>query len=148
MESIRFRSRVDIWLVVLIFGTGIGSLIHLAYKLRVTGDSRLYTPFLIVIVSMAPLVWMFTQLSYIITDRELQVRGSIIRSTIPLSTVRSIRPSSSILSAPALSMTRIEVIYGSGNSVVISPKDEARFLETMQARVPGLVIERRMAKAT
>ncbi|WP_342032692.1 PH domain-containing protein [Acinetobacter baumannii] len=48
-----------------------------------------------------------------------------------------ITPTSSTLSAPALSLDRIEIGY-EGGSIVISPKDKDRFYHAIQERVPAL----------
>ena len=57
--------------------------------------------------------------------------------SISLKDITNITPTSSTLSAPALSLDRIEIGY-EGGSIVISPKDKDRFYHAIQERVPAL----------
>ena len=57
--------------------------------------------------------------------------------SISLKDITQITPTNSKLSAPALSLDRIEITY-KGGSIVISPKDKDRFYYAIQERVPAL----------
>jgi hypothetical protein len=64
------------------------------------------------------------------------VRAGPFRWQVPLETLRSIRPTRSPLSSPALSLDRLELRYGQGRVLLISPADGARFVAELSARAP------------
>lgn len=70
----------------------------------------------------------------------LTVRSGIIHTSIPYREIRQVRPSRSWLSAPALSLDRIEITYNGYRKVLISPRDRTAFLQDLSAHVPGLNI--------
>lgn len=67
-------------------------------------------------------------------DRELLVRSGPFRWRIAIDGIESIRPSRSPLSSPALSLDRLEITYGGGRRLLISPEDREGFLEAIVAR--------------
>ena len=83
------------------------------------------------------LAWVFLDTTYHITSRDLVVRSGPLRITVPLADIRQVRRTRSVLSAPALSLRRLEVGYGKGSQVVISPADEAGFLAALRERASG-----------
>lgn len=60
---------------------------------------------------------------------------------IPLAEINAVRPSNSSASSPAMSMDRLEILYGSGRSILVSPADKAEFLAMLRRRVPRLGAE-------
>ncbi|MGA0055127.1 MAG: PH domain-containing protein [Steroidobacteraceae bacterium] len=46
--------------------------------------------------------------------------------------MKELRPVRSVLSSPALSIDRIEIIYGNHDSVMISPVDRDRFMAELE----------------
>ena len=66
---------------------------------------------------------------YTITGNTLNVRaGFIINKDIDIETITAIEETDSILSAPANSLDRIEIFYNKFDSVIISPKNKAEFI--------------------
>ena len=57
---------------------------------------------------------------------------------IPLAEISAIRPSNSLLTGPAMSMDRLEITYGEGRSLLVSPADKAGFMATLERHVPRL----------
>ena len=71
---------------------------------------------------------------YWIADSVLHVRASLFRWKIPVDSIVGVKPSRSWMSAPALSLDRLEIQHKRG-TVLISPRDEEDFLrELEQAR--------------
>lgn len=66
---------------------------------------------------------------YIIDNRFLKITsGVLITKKIEIQSITGVAETKTIISAPALSFDRLEISYGQGNSVVISPKDKAIFI--------------------
>jgi hypothetical protein len=62
---------------------------------------------------------------------------------IPLAEIIAVRPSDSSRSGPAMSMDRLEIAYGDGRSILVSPADQTGFLAMLHRRVPRLAGEQR-----
>ena len=71
----------------------------------------------------------------------LKIRSGIIRTAIPYQEIRRVRAFSSWLSAPALSLDRLEITYGAARKTLVSPRDRTAFLRDLAARAPGLKFE-------
>ena len=65
------------------------------------------------------------------------MKNGFSTQSISLKDITNITPTSSTLSAPALSVDRIQIGHV-GGSIVISPKDKDRFYHAIQERVPAL----------
>ena len=60
---------------------------------------------------------------------------------IDIATITKIENTNSVLSAPALSMDRIEVFYNKYDSVVISPGDKAGFIARLKETNPEVIVK-------
>ena len=79
--------------------------------------------------------WLLLGTRYSLTDDALKVRAGPFRWTVPLAEISSVRPSRSILSAPALSLDRIQIDYGA-RRILISPRERQRFVDELRQRCP------------
>ena len=57
---------------------------------------------------------------------------------IPLAEVTGVRESNSVRFGPALSMDRLEIIYGGGRVLMVSPAEKTAFLMALRRRAPRL----------
>jgi hypothetical protein len=142
-----FPSKIDTWLVVVIAGAFLtGPVIVIADHLAdgTTPEIGLVVTVVTLLAILVPaclfVVWVFRTTDYTITATELLVRAGPMRWNVPLKDIREIRSTRSLLSAPALSLDRIEVIYGKYGSVVISPEDRMGFVHTLCARAPSTIV--------
>lgn len=70
---------------------------------------------------------MYRTTTYTIRDGVLVIRsGFLYRKEIPISTITRIRPSKNLISSPAFSLDRLEIRYGNGDYVLISPKQKQK----------------------
>ena len=88
------------------------------------------------VLIVAFIVWTYRGTRYLVTDREVIARSGPFRWRIEIAGIESIRPSRSPLSSPAMSLDRLEIRYGGGRRLLISPKDREGFLEAVVARSP------------
>jgi hypothetical protein len=77
-------------------------------------------------------------ISYETTPDALVIHTGVLKTRISYAEIHSLRESRSVLSSPALSLHRIEIHYGEGRSVLVSPQNKAAFLEEIQARASHL----------
>jgi hypothetical protein len=70
---------------------------------------------------------------YTLTDERLIIRCGLLTDEVPLRRIKQAEKSSSLWSAPALSLQRIKLTLDDG-SRVISPLDRDQFLTDLKAR--------------
>ena len=77
---------------------------------------------------------MIISTDYTIKGSELIVRcGFFFNKAIKIESIRKIEQTRSIMSSPAISIDRIEVFFNRFDSIIISPKDKIRFVESLKA---------------
>ena len=81
--------------------------------------------------SVGIFIWLLKSTYYSVADDQLIVRCGPRTWKIALSDIQSVRPSRSLLSAPALSLDRLKVCYGNNQSILVSPQDKNKFIEAL-----------------
>lgn len=69
---------------------------------------------------------------YIIDGAVMIIRTPFSRQQINIGEITSIRPTKNPLAAPASSLDCLEIKYGNGNTVLISPKRKTQFLQDLK----------------
>jgi hypothetical protein len=90
--------------------------------------------------SAALIAWLYVSTEYTVTSRGLRVRSGPFYSNIDAKLIERVRPTRTILSAPALSLDRLE-ISGAFGSVVISPDDKIAFVRALKSVAPQMMVE-------
>jgi hypothetical protein len=89
--------------------------------------------FTIMIVSGIFIAHMMLNTYYTITGTALHLRsGFLVNITIDINTIKSIAPSHTLLSSPALSLDRLEINYNTYDSIAVSPKDKTGFIAALK----------------
>lgn len=137
----RFGSKRDGWLIgVLVIALGV-ALISLGAGLAQPGHPvGLWGVFGILLASTGFVVWLWTTTDYLLGEEELLVRSGPFRWRIPVAEIREITPTHNPCSSPALSLDRLEIRYGRGGFLLISPKDRARFFRSLALMAPHLEV--------
>ncbi|WP_430973482.1 PH domain-containing protein [Sunxiuqinia rutila] len=75
------------------------------------------------------IAYLFSTTYYLVGNGVLKVKGGfIVDKSIRIEVIREIRETHNPLAAPANSLDRLEIKYGSGESILISPKDKRGFI--------------------
>ena len=137
-----FTSKIDLWLAFLILGSGLLLILVPVWEWMYNDSStrRILFISLLTIPGAILLLLIFFNIKYSLSEDELFVKNGFSTQSIPLKDITHIIPTNSMLSAPALSLDRIEIKY-KGGSIVISPKDKEGFYRAIQERVPALEID-------
>ena len=137
-----FTSKIDLWLAFLILGSGLLLILVPVWEWIYSDSSirRIMFISLLTIPGAILLLLIFFNIKYSLSEDELFVKNGFSTQSIPLKDITHIIPTNSMLSAPALSLDRIEIKY-KGGSIVISPKDKEGFYRAIQERVPALEID-------
>ena len=134
-----FTSKIDFWLAFLILGSSLLLVLVPVWEWMYNNSSvkRIIFISLFTIPTALLLLVLFFNIKYTLTADTLLVKNGFSTQSISLKDITNITPTSSTLSAPALSLDRIEIGY-EGGSIVISPKDKDGFYHAIQERVPAL----------
>jgi Protein of unknown function (DUF1200). len=134
-----YKSKIDAWLfVVMLLGlliAYVGILFDFSWK-----------NLLIVSVMVLPAALLMLDLlahcDYTITDDGmLKVRcGLIVRTSVKISDILSVKPTRTALSSPALSLDRLSIRTLSGSDIVISPKEKTAFVAHLKEINPGIIV--------
>jgi hypothetical protein len=136
-EEQRFSSKVDAWYfllmaAVLILGSGAAAPAVVA--------GRWWIAVVVVVAPVGLLTWNLLTTYYVVSRDTLSVHCLLLRKTVPLASVTTLRGSRDFRSSPALSRDRIEVLYDN-DSVLVSPKDRTAFIRAIRAGQPSVAIE-------
>lgn len=131
----KFKSKVEFGLILflmLIFGTVlIGS-----------ASDQKWIGFAFVLLVAAFIVHVFLTTYYTIEKDKLKIKcGFLINSEIKIQNIKKISKTYNIISSPALSFDRIEILYNEFDTVLISPKDKLRFTEAIKKINPQIEIK-------
>ena len=77
-----------------------------------------------------------SRIAYVIKDEELGVKSDVSWRWYPIETIKEVRKVKSILAAPAMSFTRVQIKFERGTTktavpLEISPKDRDKFIQDL-----------------
>ena len=86
-------------------------------------------------ISVFVLVYLlFKSTNYTISGDNLNIKSSfIINENIDIKTITKIKETNNPLSAPAFSLDRLEIYYGKGGRILISPREKTEFLNQIKS---------------
>ena len=117
------------------------SLILVVPIVLVANDTLSWPPIFVPLIGSAFFLHIFLTTYYVIEGGNLKIRsGFIYRLDVEISTIRKINESNSILSSPATSLDRLEIIFNKYDSVLISPKEKAAFIKMLLEINPNIEV--------
>ncbi|WP_396589853.1 PH domain-containing protein [Allomuricauda sp. R78024] len=91
---------------------------------------------------MVFVLMIFFNLNYIVDGSLLSVKlGFLVIKKIDIHSIKMVAETNSLISAPAVSLDRLEIIYNDHDSVIISPKDKSGFIDHITKVNPEVVIQ-------
>ena len=135
---VKYGSKINWWLPVIT-----GLVLILCAILSIQDDLWLAPAVILPVITL--LVYSYTLTSYI-DNNILFIKAGFYRKQIPVTSIRKITETTSIMTAPALSYKRIEVFYDSYNSVEISPKEQDNFVTHLQSINPAIAYRPKVVK--
>ncbi|MFD2908942.1 PH domain-containing protein [Flavobacterium ardleyense] len=131
----KFKSKIGAALAITLIVV-LGSIVILA----ITSETS--WPGVFILLGMISfIIHLFLTTYYIVKSEHLQIKsGFLINITVDINTIRKIIETNSILSAPAMSLDRLEIIYNKYDSVLISPKEKAEFIKKMLDINPNIEV--------
>ncbi|GAB5412643.1 MAG: hypothetical protein Cons2KO_02460 [Congregibacter sp.] len=133
-----FRSKIDLWLVALVVGAAVMVVVAtIPVFLEPLSKSDAVTAIVTILFALLLTIglpaWMFMATDYRVEQDSCFVRCGPFKWEIPLDSITSITPTRNPLSSPALSLDRLEIRYGSGKVILLSPKDKNGFIAAVRS---------------
>lgn len=134
----KYQSKKDWWLTIIVWGAMLFAIGSGGYAL-IEGTSNIGES---IVTSLSSIIlpifilWMWFTTYYVIDEKNLIVRFGPFKKIVPLNSIKSVKKTMNPLSSPALSLKRLEIVYGQYNSVLISPKNRDEFIEVLLQRCP------------
>ena len=131
-----YRSKIDLWLMALVF-------IPLVFPVVNGILEKDWSMLITFTIINALIIYLFSETKYIINGSKLNVRaGILVNTNIKIDEIKSVTKTYNPLSAPALSINRLEIKYGSNyDYALISPKDRAGFVQDLLKINPNIIIK-------
>lgn len=133
-ETLVFRSKVDAWLGAILIAAPILAVASILRSAVQEGSAVILFLALLAVLPVGLPLWLLCSTHYTLTAKALDVRCGPLSWHVPLKDIRSVQPTRSPLSSPALSLDRLRIDYGLGRSIMISPSDRERFLRELEDR--------------
>jgi hypothetical protein len=90
-------------------------------------------------LASAYIAHLFLNTYYVIEGQKLHIKcGLFFSETIEITSINKIRPTRLMMSAPAVSLDRLEILYNKFDSVLISPKDKEGFVKQLKKINPAI----------
>ena len=133
MPPMTFRSKVDTWLAALVIIAAFSALAGVVYAGRI--DPRIW-PFglMFVVITVGLPAWIYGSTCYDLDDHSLHIRSGPLRWRIPIADISAMTETRNPLGSPALSLDRLQIHYGGGKIVMISPLSKDAFVRAVNAR--------------
>ena len=125
-----YKSKVDWWLMVIIFGVLFFPIIQ-----GVIEKEYIVSIFSLLIVVL--ILLLFRSIKYKIDGNNL----IIWKNKIDINSIKKIYKTKNPLSSPALSIDRIAIVYNKYDEVLISPKDKIQFIDELLKINPNIIVE-------
>ena len=119
----KFRSAVAPWFYLLAI---VLPVVVIAYVVASMDSADPVALGIIAIVTISALglpIWLLFSTYYVVEGSTLIIRSGPMKVSVPIREIQSVAPSHSMLSAPALSLKRLKIVYGRGKSIMVSPRD-------------------------
>lgn len=143
VRELKFKSRKDWWLAIIIWGAMLFTLGSGAYALSDEPANLLEYVIIISLAIALPIfiLWLWFTTFYRIDTDNLIIRFGPFRKIIPLDAITSVKKSTNPLSSPAWSLKRLEIRYGKYQSIFISPVNREEFVNILSKHCPHVKIE-------
>lgn len=127
-----YKSKIDTWLLVVLV-VAIGVSLYSALEILGAGMRGTWVPLLVTVgIGVVLPIWLLLGVRYTLQPGQLTVRSGPLRWRVPIADIVSVTPTKNPIASPALSLDRLRIEYGSGKSIMISPRDTDQFVRDLE----------------
>ncbi|TDQ78094.1 PH domain-containing protein [Sphingobacterium yanglingense] len=131
-----FKSKISKGLLILLLVA-----ILLAPAIMLYHHTHVWEAIILLLLTSAICLPSLLNTRYTIEENTLKIRSGIFyKKDLAIDSIRKIVETNNMISSPAASLDRLELFYNSFDSVLISPKDKAGFIRTIQAINPEVEV--------
>ena len=131
----KFKSKISIGLILFLAIILGGMFIKLLYD-------GTWSVSLLIFCQILFIAHLFLTTFYIVENEKLHVKSSfLINILIDIQQIKKISETNTIMSAPAVSFDRLEILYNKFDTVVISPKEKMQFIEAIKKINPQVEVK-------
>ncbi|RKR05122.1 PH (Pleckstrin Homology) domain-containing protein [Flavobacterium sp. 90] len=88
--------------------------------------------------------YLFYNTIYTVAKENLNIRfGFLVNNNIDIKTITQISETRSLVSSPAASIDRLEILHGKSGRILVSPKQKKDFIDSLLAINPDIVVKYR-----
>ncbi len=127
-----YKTRIDTWLLVVLLAAMGLSLLAALEVIVVADRSAWWIAPVAAVLGVGLPAWLLLDTKYRLDDKELRISSGPFRWRVLLSTIQSVEPSANPIASPALSLDRLRIDYGAGQTVYISPRDREAFISELE----------------
>ena len=132
MAAKRFNSKIDRWLLYLLVAVIIFEIVILGIAASQVGEPLAAVGLVLAALALVALIGScLMRTHYTVHGNELRIVSGPFRWKVPIDQIESVTATRNPLSSPALSLDRVQIQYGSGRKIMISPRDRAGFLKAI-----------------
>lgn len=81
-------------------------------------------------------IWSWFSTKYIVGEETITIRSGFVKKCIFIRDIKQISSTKNPLAAYALSFDRLEIVYGSYETEIISPKNKEQFINLVKSKNP------------
>ncbi|PEP17399.1 PH domain-containing protein [Bacillus wiedmannii] len=81
-------------------------------------------------------MWSWFSTKYIVGEETITIRSGLVKKGIFIRDIKQISNTKNPIAAHALSLDRLEIVYGAHKTEVISPKDKDQFINLVTSKKP------------
>ena len=132
----KYKSKISIGLIILISIVYLIAISYLWIDFKIGG-------FITIISSIIFIIYLFSTTYYIInpTTQLLLIKsGFLVHLTINIHQIKEIKTSKNWISSPALSLDRIEILFNTYDSILISPREKKQFIQKLKQINPEIKV--------
>lgn len=127
-----FKSKIDKWLLICLIFAIVACLLGSSVMLEEGGTLYTSIAVITIIAGAGFPLWIFVSTKYIVRNGDLKIISGPFSWIIPIDSIKSVEETQNIITGPALSFDRLEIIFGENKAIVVSPGDEAQFLQKLE----------------
>jgi len=131
----KFKSKIDWWAHVAFATLPITTILCIVLFATIE-ESKIIpvTPAIFCLVFCIFIIPIWTSTYYVLGDNELIVKCGFLKNKIAYDSIKNVKETKNPLASMALSLDRIEIKYGVGGYILISPQNKQEFLQQLQQR--------------
>jgi hypothetical protein len=134
-KIIKFKSKISYGILVpicFLFG----------YIIIQMALDKIWFGFIIMLLTLGFIVYLYATTYYLISKNKLIIKsGFLLNQSIAIETIKKISETNELTSAPALSIDRLQIVYNTFDTVLISPKDKYVFMDILTIQNPNIEIK-------